>query len=436
MFSRKDGVVFLCAMATLLAYILRVVLSQAIIPMAIRNGWDQKTQGHILSSFYYGYLAAQLPSGYLAQRFGAKYVLGIFLLISSILTMFMPLAASSVASLIALRVSVGFFQGACFPSIMNLLGLWVPAESRSSVVGFVWGGSYVGAALVLGTYPLLEKLLGWAAPFYIYGSMGILWFIIWLIVARNRPPVFITLDEEADDDVDVSPPNSIPWKAILSSKSVWAYVSNHFCYHWTFYYLLSYLPKYLNHVLGYNFSDAGFLAISPYLGLYAVVLIAGKSSDLATKFHVKLSNIRKANEILGFMIPAFLLVVITFVNDITTSLVLMIVTISVSGFAICGFASNPLDLSSKYSGIIVGIGNTIASIPGIASPMFTGYILDLGQCQDHFPERITCYLAWNLTFYIAASVYIAGLLLWVTFMTTEEIDFEVKSPEAQNLIQQ
>jgi ACS family sodium-dependent inorganic phosphate cotransporter len=36
---------------------------------------------------------------------------------------------------------------------------------------------------------------------------------------------------------------------------------------------------------------------------------------------------------------------------------------------------NPLDLAPQYSSIILGISNTIATIPGILSPLLTGHIV-------------------------------------------------------------
>ena len=40
--------------------------------------WEKSIQGHILGSFFYGYLISQIPGGLLAERFGAKWIIASF----------------------------------------------------------------------------------------------------------------------------------------------------------------------------------------------------------------------------------------------------------------------------------------------------------------------------------------------------------------------
>ncbi|CAH2233803.1 jg21642, partial [Pararge aegeria aegeria] len=58
-------------------------------PYAIFD-WDEKTQGLILSGFYYGYAATQVPGGYLAEKFGGKWTLGVGLLSTALFTFLTP----------------------------------------------------------------------------------------------------------------------------------------------------------------------------------------------------------------------------------------------------------------------------------------------------------------------------------------------------------
>lgn len=64
--------------------------------------------GLILGSFFYGYVVTQLPGGWFAARFGAKYLFGLGVLCTSVLTMFTPAAAHhSVGMLVLVRVLEG-----------------------------------------------------------------------------------------------------------------------------------------------------------------------------------------------------------------------------------------------------------------------------------------------------------------------------------------
>lgn len=56
--------------------------------------WDNKQQGYLLSSFFWGYVITQIPFGILAKRYGAKYFLGIGMLINSLFGLLVPVSAN------------------------------------------------------------------------------------------------------------------------------------------------------------------------------------------------------------------------------------------------------------------------------------------------------------------------------------------------------
>jgi MFS family permease len=66
---------------------------------------------NILGAFFYGYIVTQLPGGWLATRYGGKWVFGIGVLGTAALTLLTPVVAefSSVA-LFILRVVEGFME--------------------------------------------------------------------------------------------------------------------------------------------------------------------------------------------------------------------------------------------------------------------------------------------------------------------------------------
>ena len=67
--------------------------------------------GWVLAAFFYGYLITQIPGGLLAQRVGGKWVFGVGVVMTAILTLFTPLAAyGSVWLLVTVRVLEGFFE--------------------------------------------------------------------------------------------------------------------------------------------------------------------------------------------------------------------------------------------------------------------------------------------------------------------------------------
>lgn len=71
--------------------------------------WSESTQGLILSGFYYGYAITHVPGGYLAERYGGKWTLGIGLLSTAIFTLLTPIVvkAGGATWLFILRVLQG-----------------------------------------------------------------------------------------------------------------------------------------------------------------------------------------------------------------------------------------------------------------------------------------------------------------------------------------
>lgn len=53
----------------------KVILSVAILPMAAEYGWSPTVAGVVQSSFFWGYMLSQLPSGYANSTFGGRRVL-------------------------------------------------------------------------------------------------------------------------------------------------------------------------------------------------------------------------------------------------------------------------------------------------------------------------------------------------------------------------
>nr|CAD7569072.1 unnamed protein product [Timema californicum] len=74
--------------------------------------WSSTLQGFILSAFYYGYITTQIIGGRLAEKYGAKFIMGPGLMAAGIMSLFTPLAARyHVAAFAVVRILTGVFAG-------------------------------------------------------------------------------------------------------------------------------------------------------------------------------------------------------------------------------------------------------------------------------------------------------------------------------------
>lgn len=104
----------------------------------------------------------------------------------------------------------------------------------------------------MSTCGLMAKHLGWESVFYVYGGIGILWYISWVILIRESPEKdpFITDQEKRYIVASLkhssnSKVTSVPWKAIFTSSAVWAIAASHFAENWGVYTMLTQLPTFM-----------------------------------------------------------------------------------------------------------------------------------------------------------------------------------------------
>lgn len=72
------------------------------------------------------------------------------------------------------------------------------------------------------------------------------------------------------------------------------------------------------------------------------------------------------------------------------------------------FRVNPLDLAPNHASVILGFSNMIGTIPGIVSPLLTGYIT-----SERTKEQ------WQIVFYITSGIYCFGCVIYWFFSSGE-----------------
>ncbi|XP_067047190.1 sialin-like [Acropora muricata] len=381
--------------------------------------WDEKTQGLILGSFFYGYILTQLPGGWLGARFGAKNLFGFGVLTTSVLTMLTPLAARhSVGTLIAVRILEGLGEGVTFPAMHAMWSSWAPPLERSKLITFSYAGLQLGTIIGM---PLTGYLCsssfwgGWPSVFYIFGAIGVIWFFIWMTFTYDRPSdhprisikereyIESTIGEGQDKRQRV---NDTPWFSIWTSLPVWGIIVAHFCNNWGFYTFLTCLPSYFKEVLNFPIFKDGFLSAIPFLCMYVFGISAGQVADwLRLNKIIPTGEVRKVFATGGFLVPACLMVSTSYVGceDTTLAVLLFSLALGTSNFNAASFNVNHLDIAPRYAGVLMGITNTAGTIPGIVGPFVVGVL------TNNEPTRAQ----WQKVFYISAGVYVLG---WLTFM--------------------
>ncbi|XP_077586494.1 sialin [Stigmatopora nigra] len=376
--------------------------------------WDSETQGWILGSFFYGYIITQIPGGYLAGRWGAKWLMGLGILGTVIFTLLTPLAADLGASyLIAVRILEGVGEGVTFPAMYSMWAAWAPPLERSRLLTISYIGAQIGTVVALPLSGEICFYMGWTYVFYIFGAVGLLWFLLWTFLAFDNPSSHPWISEREKIYIlsslknELSPENGhIPWRAIVTSCPLLAIVVAHFSYNWTFYTLLTLLPTYMNDILGFSIQQNGLLSALPYLGCALFAVLSGQLADyLREKRHCPTITVRKSFSLVGMIGPAAFLVAAGYTGcNYTLALTFLTISSSLGGVSASGFNINHLDIAPSYAGILLGITNTFATIPGMVGPVIARKLTANNTMEE-----------WQTVFYIAAAINLFGATFYTIF---------------------
>jgi len=404
--------VLLYFLATVLCYVDRVSISVAIIPLARHFSYGAGAQGLILSAFFWGYFCTQLIGGWMADRFGGRRVLGAGVAIWSLATLLTPAAAAiSFALLFAIRVVLGLGEGVNFPAIHSLTARWMLVSERARALSLNFSGMYLGTVLALLASPLIIAAFGWQALFYISGALGLGWVVAWMLAAADRPEdsrrisgaelAAITASRDAEPRA-----TRVPWARIARERAVWAIVLAHFCSNFGFNILLLWLPTYLHHTFGVTVARVGIYSIVPWIATFIVVNSGGWIADAMLLRGVSVGATRKLMQSMAFAIGALPLLALPAARSPAIAIALITVSAAANGLGLAAYGVNHLDVGPTYAGVLMGISNTIAAIPGIIGVAVAGFIV---QASGSFAA----------VFYLIAAVDAVGLIGYLRWASGE-----------------
>lgn len=125
-----------------------------------------------------------LPGGMMADKCGGKWVLGLGILSTSVLTILTPYITDKggFASLYLWRVLIGAGEGVTFPGLSVLVSNWIPLRERGRLGAMIFGGGQIGT--VIGFYAtayLMDAFeTTWSPAYFVYGTTGVVWSILFV----------------------------------------------------------------------------------------------------------------------------------------------------------------------------------------------------------------------------------------------------------------
>lgn len=142
----RHVVVLVCVVMATLLYLDRFCVSFAERYIKEDLELSDSQMAWFLSLFFLSYALAQVPAGWLSDRFGARGVLAFYILTWSFFTTMIGFAGGFLL-LIVMQLGSGLAQAGAYPTSGGLLSKWVPFSRRGVASAFVALGGRIGGAI-------------------------------------------------------------------------------------------------------------------------------------------------------------------------------------------------------------------------------------------------------------------------------------------------
>ncbi|XP_053981510.1 putative inorganic phosphate cotransporter [Hylaeus volcanicus] len=381
--------------------------------------WDSTQQGYLLSSFFYGYVITQIPFGILAKRYGSKYFLGVGMMINSVFGLLVPVSArqGGYYSLMAVRFIQGLGEGPIVPCTHALLAKWIPPNERSRMGAFVYAGAQFGTVISMPLSGILSEYGfsgGWPSIFYVFGAVGTLWCIAFLLIVYEDPERHPHIPEDEKKYIlsalwgsagASSPP--VPWRSIVTSLPFWAILIAHMGQNYGYETLMTELPTFMKQILHFDIKSNGTISSLPYLAMWLFSMVISHVADwMISSGNFNHTYTRKIINSIGQFGPAIALIAASFTACNTwLTVTLLTVGVGLNGGIYSGFKVNHLDISPRFAGVLMSFTNCLANLAGLLAPITAGYII----------VGTPTHAKWRLVFMISAVVYIVCAIFYIIF---------------------
>ncbi|HLJ24951.1 MAG TPA: MFS transporter [Candidatus Acidoferrales bacterium] len=409
-------VLILISFMYLITYMDRSNISVAQPEIAKQFGLSKSAMGLVLAAFTWAYALGQIPSGWLGDRFGPKRVLAIIMTLWSA-TAVMTGAAFGFASLFGARFLLGLSESGAFPVASRGMQLWFPRVERGRIQGTTHFFSRFAVAVTPFIAGGILLAFGWRSIFYIFGSLGILWALVFSFFYRNLPEEHKGVNRaELARIRGVNPDGTIkalsvarpvtPWKKILLSPNMWFISLGYFCFFFGTNFYLTWYPTYLREHLHMSIRSMGIWGSLPLFAGMAGDLIGGGLSDAIFK---STGNARLARRIVaapGFVLAAVFVIPAAMTGSQFHSVACLAASFFFLEWVIGPAWAVPMDVGGQFSGTVTGVMNMVGALGGASTAVVYGSLFNRGL--------------WVAPFVVSAAVMLAGALIWIFLIDPEK----------------
>ena len=358
-------------------------------------GLSPVQMGFVFSAFAWSYVLAQLPGGWLLDRYGSKITYFFSIFLWSMFTMLMGsvgffTGAAAVALLFTLRLLIGAAEAPAFPANSRVTSAWFPTNERGTAAAIFNSAQYFATVLFAPLMGWLVHSFGWASVFYVMGATGMAMALVWRKLVygpREHPRVnaaelayieaggaLVDLESSGGSKAASQFDTWFCIRQLLGNRMLLGVYIGQYCINTLTYFFLTWFPVYLVSERHMTILKAGFIAALPAVAGFLGGILGGFISDRLIKAGCSLSLARKAPIVAGLLL-SMCMIVCNYVESDWVVVLVMSLAFFGKGVGALGWAV-VADTSPKEAGGLSGaLFNTFGNAAGISTPIVIGYIL-------------------------------------------------------------
>jgi ACS family glucarate transporter-like MFS transporter len=380
--------------ATTINYADRATIAIAGPDLAKDLGLTSLQMGYVFSAFAWSYVLAQIPGGWLLDKFGSKITYFFSIFLWSLFTLLQGFVgffygAAALVLLIVLRLLVGAAEAPAFPGNSRITSAWFPTHERGLAASIFNSAQYFATVAFAPLMGWMVYSFGWQSIFYFMGGLGIVIAMIWLKVIyspKEHPSVsrneldyiaqggaLVELDSHRQQQTPAV--NTLACiKELLSSRMLLGVYIGQYCINALTYFFLTWFPLYLVQERGMNILQAGFLASLPAIAGFLGGVSGGWFSDRLLKKGYSLTFARKLPIVVG-MLMSTSMIACNYVDTDALIIAIMSLAFFGKGVGALGWAVVADTSPKEAGGLSGGLFNTFGNSAGIVTPIVIGYIV-------------------------------------------------------------
>jgi len=371
----STAVLALLCLMYFITYLDRVNVSTAADGFAPEFGLNRTQIGLVFSGFAYPYLVFQIIGGWVSDRFGARRTLLVSAGVWAVATALTGMAVG-LYSLLAARVLLGLGEGATFPAATAAMSRWVPAPRRGFAQGITHAAARSGNAAAPWLVVQVMLAYNWRWSFYFCAAVSFLWVALWALAFTEHPGAHprITREELAALPVAGIAPRDVPWGPLFRRMMPVTIV--YFCYGWTLWLFLSWIPQYFLHSHGLDLRKSALFSSVVFCAGVIGNTLGGFVTDGLLARTASLQRARSGMVAVCMGLSLLSLVPLLLSHDVYVCLVALGAGFLFAEMTIGPMWAIPMDVAPQFSGTASGMMNTGSAMAAILSPVVSGALID------------------------------------------------------------